>query len=206
MTSINQQCLSKSPKTCHDVLHCENKHQLLFRKNGYNLLACPQCELGYVNVPDFEDEVKAVFDDDYFFGGKDGYPDYLREKKLIIESGKQYGRILSKFTKPGKILDVGAAAGFILNGILETGWEGMGIEPNDTMASYARKTMGMDVRVETLESFKTDEKFDAISIIQVIGCIPDLDPSICKVNQFLKSGGYVIVESWVRNSIAAKMF
>jgi len=193
-------------KNCRDILHCQNKHELLFNKNGYDILACSKCGIGYVNVPDFESEVKSVFNDDYFFGGKDGYPDYLREKKLLIESGKQYGRILSKYAKPGRLLDVGAAAGFILNGYKETGWNGIGIEPNDTMASFARNTMGMDVKTDTLDSFQTEEIFDAVSIIQVISCIPDIDPSLRKVNQLLKPGGYVIVESWRRNSLAAKMF
>lgn len=193
-------------KTCRNYLQCPQTHNPYFQKNGYNILICSSCHLGYVNIPGFETEVKKVFDDDYFFGGKDGYPDYLQEKELLVDSGKQYGRILSKYCSTGRLLDVGAAAGFILNGYSQTGWTGIGIEPNDTMASYGRKNLQLDIRTDTLDSFCTNELFDAVSMIQVIGSIPELDKGMRKVNALLKPGGYVIVESWRRESWAARLF
>lgn len=193
-------------KTCHDISNCSKTHNFLFKKNGYDVMACSFCELGYVNIPGFEAEVKSVFNDDYFFGGKDGYPDYLREKDLIIESGKQYGNILSKYCKPGRLLDVGSAAGFILTGYKETGWQGVGIEPNATLAAYARNTQKVDVHTDTLDSFTSEELFDAISLIQVIGCLPELDDGMKKITKLLKPGGYIIVESWRRESWTARMF
>jgi len=78
--------------------------------------------------------VARIYDDDYFQGGKAGYPDYLAEADLLRCHGRWYGRLLAKYMQPGRVLDIGAAAGFILQGFQDCGWKGNGVEPNQRMA------------------------------------------------------------------------
>ena len=58
-----------------------------------------------------------VYGDDYFFEGKQGYSNYLDEKDILCKYGKNYTKVLSKYTVPGNMLDVGRAAEFILKGL-----------------------------------------------------------------------------------------
>ena len=56
---------------------------------------------------------------------------------MLYNYGLRYAKIIAKYSKPGKVLDVGCAAGFILRGFKDSGWDVYGIEPNETMAGYS---------------------------------------------------------------------
>ena len=70
---------------------------------------------------------QTVYGDDYFNSGGAGYPDYLGESKLLRAHGKRYANLLKRYIDTGTMLDVGAAAGFILQGFIDCGWKGCGI-------------------------------------------------------------------------------
>jgi SAM-dependent methyltransferase len=111
-----------------------------------------------------------------------------------------------KFIKPGNILDVGAAAGFILKGFENIGWHGIGIEPNEKMVGYGVKKFGIDLRRGTLETINLDSKVDLIVMIQVIAHLFDLNQSIKNAYDNLNPGGYILIETWNRSSFAARLF
>jgi hypothetical protein len=69
-------------------------------------------------------EVNEIYSDDYFFKGGVGYDDYTLEKEMLIKRGGYYSEKINKYLKAGKVLDVGAAAGFILKGFENKGWNG----------------------------------------------------------------------------------
>jgi SAM-dependent methyltransferase len=108
--------------------------------------------------------------------------------------------------KPGRILDIGSAAGFVLKGILETGWSGCGIEPNLWMAKYARKKLGLQVEVSALEEFRSSERFDVVSMIQVIAHLYDLRAGLQAAAKITRPGGYWLIETGDRESLVARMF
>ena len=67
-----------------------------------------------------------VYRDDYFNGGGAGYSDYASEAEMLRGRGRDYGFKLARHARPGRMLDVGAAAGFILQGFVDQGWSGIG--------------------------------------------------------------------------------
>lgn len=175
----------------------------LFIKNGFPILECKKCSLQFAKANDVQNHITKVYSDEYFFEGKAGYPDYLEEKDMLIASGKRFSKIISKYAKPGNLLDVGCAAGFIMKGYEETGWHCDGVEPNDTMASYGRQEMNLNIFTGSLEEFQTNTKYDLISLIEVIGSFQDIDIALNKISELLKEEGLVIVESWnVKSPIA----
>lgn len=100
---------------------------------------------------------------------------------------------------------MGCAAGFILKGYEKGGWECYGVDPNNTMVEYGRSVLNLNLVKGDLESFKSDNKFNLISLIEVIGHLYDLDKSLEIIRHLLTGDGYVIVESWDMNSLSAKI-
>jgi len=147
------------------------------------------------------------YKDSYFFdGGTGGYPNYLLESDLLFQHGKKYARILKKAgIRVGNLLDIGSAAGFILKGFNSEGWNGVGIEPNETMVKYAQNELGLKVNHSSLEEYESEEKFDCITLIQVIAHFYDFDKVIKKLNSLLKKDGYLLIETWNRDSLTAKL-
>ena len=192
-------------KTCASYISCQEEKKIVFVKNGYPILECKQCGQQSIEIPDPREHVSAVYSDNYFFEGKDGYPNYLSHGNILYKQGLRYARLVDKYTSAGKVLDIGCAAGFILKGFEDSGWICRGIEPNETMATYGRENLNLDIKTGTIETFETGERFDLINMIQVIGHVYDIDKTLKNVTSLLKPGGLVLVESWDRKSFIARM-
>jgi SAM-dependent methyltransferase len=193
-------------KVCTSFLSCNEERVSLFTKKGYLIKECKTCGHRFTEIRDLGKHLEEAYSDDYFFEGKDGYPNYLEEKEMLYRSGLKYTKVISKYLKPGKVLDVGCAAGFILKAFKDKGWDCVGIEPNDTMASYGRKELGLDIRTGGMETFSPGQQFDLINLIEVIGSLYDLDTAMKNVSGLCRPGGYVMVESWDMNCLAARFF
>jgi SAM-dependent methyltransferase len=195
-------------KTCDSVINCTEEKEPVIEKNGYKILECKTCIHNFTRITDdSEAHLKSVYSDAYFFEGRDGYPNYLEDREILVNHGARYAKIISKYIdKPGTILDAGCSAGFILKGFEQAGWSCEGIDPNKTMVEYSKKEFGFNTQVASLENFKSEKKFDLITLIQVIGHFHDLDQAMRNTHDLLKSDGFVLVESWNRKSLVARLF
>lgn len=185
---------------------CANSSKLLFVKNSYSILECLGCHYRYANIKISENEIGLIYNDQYFSGAKDGYPNYIEEGELLVAEGKKYSALLQRYMMPGKILDVGSAAGFILKGFQDSGWMGKGIEPNRTMFEYARSQLNLDVENTTLENYSDTTQYDLISMIQVVPHFFDLHKALSVAAELTRPGGYWLIETWNRDSLIAKIF
>lgn len=184
---------------------CSGPSGKLFRKRKYWIRECEVCGHRYTKVERPEDHVERVYTDDYFVGDGEGYSDYLANGGLLASRGKRYARLLSRYMRPRSVLDIGAAAGFILKGFVETGWKGSGIEPNQTMAEYARSQLGLKVEVSTIEDVQPQDQYDLITMIQVISHFRDPREALSVAMRMTRPGGLWLIETWNRNSWTARI-
>jgi SAM-dependent methyltransferase len=185
---------------------CNGPSSIAFSIRNYDILKCNDCNHYYTDLAISPENIQEIYSDNYFNGGGAGYPDYLIEKEILLRQGEYYARKIRKFINPGKVLDVGSAAGFILKGFENMGWKGTGIEPNETMVEYGTKNLELDLYHDTLETFKPDSKFHLVIMIQVIAHLSDVNLSISKISDLLEPGGFLLVETWNRSSITARLF
>ncbi len=178
----------------------------LFQRHGYWILGCPSCEHRAAEIAPAHDHVEEQYGDAYFFGGGAGYSDYLAEAPLLRERGRQYGRLLRRYRASGRVLDVGSAAGCILHGLTDEGWSGVGLEPNAHCVEHARETLGLDVRVGTLESFASAEPFDVVTMFQVVPHFTDPAAALAAAAALTLPGGLWLIETWNRASWTARLF
>lgn len=191
---------------CISIKECTEEKKLLFEKNGFRIYECNKCHLRFSNLEDTKNHLAKVYSDHYFFSGGAGYPNYLEEAKELYNSGIRYAKLISKYSVPGRLLDVGCAAGFYLKAFEKSGWECAGIEPNNTIASYGRKEFNLNIITGDLESFQSEEKFDLVNLIEVMGSFHDLSVAMQKVQDLVKKEGLVLVESWDHRSLTARLF
>jgi 2-polyprenyl-3-methyl-5-hydroxy-6-metoxy-1,4-benzoquinol methylase len=179
-----------------------------FSVNGYAINECKNCDHRMTSAPtDTSSHITQVYDDNYFFQGGAGYPNYIENQKILFEHGRRYGKLLACHgIKAGKLLDVGCAAGFVLKGLINSGWEGYGIEPNETMARYAKAVLDLSVIRSGLEEFESGQRFDLICLIQVIAHFLNPDFAITQIKKMLKEKGTVLVETWNSKSFTARAF
>ncbi len=191
------------PRACPS---CLGTMTFAFEKNGYSIFCCDTCGNGAVDGEFGASHVKDNYDDKYFFGGGAGYPDYLSEAGLLRDQGMRYGQLLCKYAKPGRLLDVGSAAGFIQAGLSDAGWSTLGLEPNRTMARHAEDVLGLKVVQGTIEGVGELGEFEAVCLIQVIGHFHDLASAMESVARLTRKDGYCLVEYWRMDSPLARLF
>lgn len=177
-----------------------------FLREEYRILRCKSCDHLYTDALVNFEKANEIYSDKYFFDGGAGYEDYTLEKDMLIKRGEYYSQKMSKFMKKGKILDVGAASGFILKGFENDRWEGVGIEPNKTMVEYGKNILGVNINQGTIETVELTDKFDLVILIQVVAHIYNLKSSLKKIHSSLNPGGHVLIETWDKDSFTAKIF
>jgi SAM-dependent methyltransferase len=194
---------SESERSC---ILCESPTRRALEKNGFWIVECVRCGHRSTELEPSDDHVAKVYGDEYFEGGGAGYTNYFQEGDLLRARGRKYGDLLNSFTSPGSVLDVGAAAGFILAGLRDTGWMGVGVEPNQKMVDFAVNSLGLDVRQGSLEQFETDRTFDAVTMIQVLPHFFNPHRALARASALTKPNGLWLIETWDRNSLTAKVF
>ena len=190
---------------------CQGPLTIRFIRNGFEIADCADCghrqtTLGLAPPADVAAHIATVYGDSYFTDGGAGYVDYLAEGAMLRERGRKYGTILKHHRNGAKVLDIGAAAGFLLQGMADVGWEPVGLEPNERMASHARTELGLNVITGSLEGGVLDDErpFDAVTLIQVMGHFIDPVGALEKVRELLAPGGLVLVETWDVESRTAR--
>jgi 2-polyprenyl-3-methyl-5-hydroxy-6-metoxy-1,4-benzoquinol methylase len=166
---------------------------------------CDRCTHRFVSADIPSNHVDRIYSDDYFHNGGAGYINYLDQSDLLAERGESYAKILRRsLGKSGRVLDVGAAAGFLLEGWMRQGWSGIGIEPNASMVQHGQNR-GLDIRQGVLADMDAIEvgTFHCIAMIQVMAHIPEPLLSMKQAWQLLEPGGIVLIETWNRSSWVA---
>ncbi|MDZ4848862.1 MAG: class I SAM-dependent methyltransferase [Pirellulaceae bacterium] len=198
-THFHQAALSKCPR-------CNGSSHVLWNQLGHDILQGAHCDHRF-GLPLLSDcHLAHVYSDDYFEGGGAGYSNYLSEGTMLRKRGRQYAKRIKKLTgKTGTVVDVGAAAGFLLQGWFDAGWTGYGVEPNATMARYGREVNRVDVRCNTFESIEdlAPNSVDCVAMLQVLPHLIDPVSAIQKANSILKPDGMLLIETWDRSSYFA---
>lgn len=90
----------------------------------------------------------------------------------------------------GNLLDIGAGTGDFLNQAQKSGWNCIGIEPNEKA-----KTIAISKKVKftnTLEELD-DNSFDVITMWHVLEHVPDVENQIKTLKRILKPNGTIII-------------
>lgn len=137
----------------------------------------------------------SYFDREYFelHPGKVKYLDYL------------VGLLRSHGVPPGgRVLDVGAGYGFFLSALEKAGYEAHGMEISSHAVAEAKKRTRAEVVEQGAEApFPyPDDRFDAITLLDVIEHLQDYDTTLASCRRCLKSGGKLFVITLNAHSIA----
>lgn len=185
---------------------CGSNSERSFEVKNYWIRDCATCSHRFTEISAAQDHIEKIYDDSYFNGGGAGYNDYLQEAEILRQRGNWYGNLLSNYTEKGTVLDVGSAAGFVLKGLTETGWQGVGIEPNETMAEFGRKKLNLEIHKTSVEKYASVEKFDLVTMIQVMAHFIEPKEVFSNISNSLKANGHLLIETWNRKSLSEKIF
>jgi 2-polyprenyl-3-methyl-5-hydroxy-6-metoxy-1,4-benzoquinol methylase len=168
--------------------------QHLYTKNGVELVRCTSCGLVYVLDP----PVAAAIQRLYTFAS--GYHTVFRSESSAAstahaERAADFLRIVGRYSRPGKILDVGCSVGFFLARARAEGWTTFGVEISNDTAALARGR-GLDVFTGSLEQagFRS-ESFDVITMWDVLEHVQDPVATVAIAAEVLKRDGLLALST-----------
>jgi 2-polyprenyl-3-methyl-5-hydroxy-6-metoxy-1,4-benzoquinol methylase len=175
-----------------------------FKENGFSVVKCQSCGLVYVNPQPI----------DFLHGSKkterDEYSNYIRDyithqNGHRLHSKKILNEIEKIYPQKGKLLEIGCAAGFLLNTAREMGWQVEGIEPEESIARYAIEKFDLNVRNSSIEIEKFPENhFDIIIALNVLSHLRDPKSVLKKIHSILKRNGVLVFQTGNKGAMRAK--
>lgn len=183
----------------------------MFEQPPYRVVRCQGCSLVFTNPRLSEAQIAAMYQTAYWQSDEAkefGYTDYLKDKDLYLNTYRMRREVITqRKPTPGRVLDVGSAAGFFLATMKEIGWECHGIELSSYMAAKSKEMFGLEhIHAGSIEAIDLPEKhFDVISFWDVIEHLEDPVPHLARARELLKDDGILIIETQNVESRFAKV-
>jgi SAM-dependent methyltransferase len=166
---------------------CEKDNtKVIYNENDVKIVECRNCGLAYHNPRPNSTLLLEEYSTKYFENNEKSDSqaklqsyrgDYVnRFSQFEVQYRKYLNSILDDIEKvkpSGKILDIGCAAGFLLEVAKKRGWDAFGVEPSAKMSLYGRDKLGIKIFTGTLldASFESNY-FDVINFADVLEHIP----------------------------------
>jgi len=176
-----------------------NDTKQVYHIEGFNIVKCKKCGLLYVNPRPDMTSLKILYNNEYFHNNEKrfsekylGYTNYLLNRTNIEKTFAKRLDIIERYTKTGKILDVGCALGFCLSVASKRGWDVRGIDLSGFAVDFARKEFGDRVMNKTLFASSFPENyFDAVTYWDVLEHVPDPKAELKEARRIMKRGGII---------------
>ena len=188
--------------------------EVMHGRAPYQIVRCRECSLVFTLPRLAPDELRAMYQTDYWKSeaAKDfGYTDYLADEPLYVRTFRMRGRwIARQRPPPGRLLDVGCAAGFALTAMRELGYDVHGVELSQPMADVARQRIGADrIHCGVLEDVERERlfggRFDVITMFDVVEHVEDPIALLACARRLLAPGGVLVIETQDVSSLFAKL-
>jgi 2-polyprenyl-3-methyl-5-hydroxy-6-metoxy-1,4-benzoquinol methylase len=176
------------------------------RAQKHRIVQCRNCGLMYAsplaasNLEGYlvSSEHAAPFNDDSpgVRRSRDKLPDYIAIEPVLAEL----------LPARGRIIEVGAYSGLLLEHFRRAGWSVLGIEPDGRGVEYASRRFGIEVRQGTLESVTLEsESAAAVVMLHVIEHMDDPASAVRAVARLLRPGGIFVIETPTYDSLAYRL-
>jgi SAM-dependent methyltransferase len=174
-----------------------------FMEASYDFLRCSGCGLVFMDPMPTREELPGLYPSNYHnFDAPSG-----RIPALLLDRYYAHQvRTCRKHLPPGgSVLEVGCAAGDVLERLQGAGHRVTGIELSKEACDLAAQK-GLDVFQGTLDEFETDQRFDLVFMSHVIEHVIDPVATVAKIARLLQPGGVLYIETPNVRSLDARLW
>ena len=194
---------------CHAEV--DTAARLAWHKDGLDIVRCASCDLVFRAEPPGEQDLPAIYDEDYFRDRPDGadrhgYADYVRDASLHRANARRRLRRLAAHAEgSGRLFDVGCAAGFFVDEARRAGWDAAGCDVSDAMVEFATSELGVPVVRASFTRTDADAPYDAITMWDYIEHSLDPRRDLEHAQEQLRPGGVLALSTGDIGSLVARL-
>ena len=177
--------------------HCNLKDiESSFDLNGFTHNICSNCKTLFVSPRLNDICIEELYSDEYYneIYTRSMLPVFEKRKKLIGQ--RKFAQVISFHDEnmKGRVLDIGAGIGEVIDVFKDEGWVTHAIEMNPVAAEWLSGRGYNEVFLGSLDDYTTDKKFDIIMAWGVIEHLVAADDFLNRVNNLLAPNGLLISE------------
>jgi 2-polyprenyl-3-methyl-5-hydroxy-6-metoxy-1,4-benzoquinol methylase len=174
---------------------------------AWRIVRCHDCSVEYPNPRPSEESIRS------YYANQLEPSDWEVENYVDIpqrgrDSWAHFAKLLTALRgKPGSLLEVGCAAGWLLEGARKGGWKVKGIEASPKFQKYASSVLKLPVELGTLESADLNgEIFDVVVMTDVIEHLIDPVSDLQRVRNLMAPDGYLVLATCDIGSLCARFW
>src|SRR5207249_3777562 len=180
------------------------------RKDGFDLVSCRNCGMLMRARLPTHDELAEIYAPEYFKASAehpaDGYADYLGDAERHRETARRRLSLIDRFVPSrGRLLDVGAAAGFFVDEAIGVGWDAEGIDIAAQVVEWGQRELDVPLRVAEVSDVQERGAFAAVTMWDYIEHSLDPAGELARSNELLADGGIVALSTGDLDSVAARV-
>ncbi|MDP8248105.1 MAG: class I SAM-dependent methyltransferase [Candidatus Tritonobacter lacicola] len=175
---------------------------MIYKLNTLIVLQCPSDGMRYVSWRGIRkcDLWEKLVGDVNFSSVEKVYD--KNRKAYFAEANAKVKKIQGMLAVPSpRSLDVGAGCGFFVFSARKNGWQAEGIEPDEILAGYAMRKLGVELLRMRFEEVKELGTFDVITLWGVIEHIERPLAALRQVSVMLREGGIVALQMPTADSL-----
>ena len=179
----------------------------IYTVNGHAIVECKRCGIAYVADPPPIERLQEGYNEEYFQGKYErGYENYLKEREERERVGRRRLKEIEGWVKPGRLLDIGCAAGFFLSAARQRGWDVHGTEISEYCVRFAREELGIEtVQCSPAEQMEYEPgSFDLITLWDCVEHLHSPKPVFEKAAEALRPGGVLTFSTGEWRSLGVK--
>ncbi|MCM8768927.1 MAG: class I SAM-dependent methyltransferase [Candidatus Omnitrophica bacterium] len=175
---------------------------------GYRIVCCQSCQLHFVNPQPTSEEILS-----FYKTRQESYLTDYAKKEISKRRGarREVRRVLRLMKKSNiSLLDIGCGCGFFLKEANLAGIKARGVDICQAEVEFACKHYQAKAEYANFldNSYTPGEKFDVVTLFDVIEHLSNPLAGLVKCRSFLKENGYIIVgtpdlaEAWKLKDIS----
>lgn len=130
---------------------------------------------------------------------------YIEEKNLFENIFQKRVKIISRYKKNGKALEIGCSTGLFLSLLKTKGWQVKGVEVSQKAAKLAIKK-GINVEIAPFEKINFKDKFDLVILNHTLEHLDNPYQVVKKIKQILNKNGLIFIDLPNFDSFSVKIF
>lgn len=161
---------------------------------GGTLGKCLDCGLVHLHPMPTREEALALYDAHYFKDPEHGYVDYVADEAVYRREFARRLDVLQRAGAAGRLLDVGCAAGWLLDEARLRGFQPSGLEPSADVARAAHERTGLPVFAGAVEDvLLAPSHYDVVTIFDVLEHLVAPCTALRRLRLTLAPDGYLAV-------------
>ena len=186
---------------------CGNDHgRNALRSGSYWYAACDRCGLLRLEPLPDRDATIALYGADYFSAASPGgYIDYLGDEKVHRRNARRHLVRLQGLGRPGSLVEIGSAAGFLLDEARLAGWQVHGVEVSPQMVRQSVDRFGLSVVDDISKLALAPRSVDVVLANQVVEHLVQPLETLVAARALLRPGGFLGIETWDIGSPVARL-